>query len=240
VAVAAPVVEVAVPELLTVLVLVVLLVEPELLAAPSAPPVVVLPLPLLVTLVVALVPVDRALPVVAVALLVTELLTFWVFVAVVLPCAPEPLLAPPAALTVPAFALVLLVPVWPVAEPEPEVELAVPLLLTEVLLVVDLLAELVPPLVDPPVVVLPLPLLLTVVEDVVPVAWALPLEPLPLELLDEVDVVELLDVVPSARAVPLTSMAIVAAAAPARRTVFLREVPSSRVAIVAGLSAGFL
>jgi hypothetical protein len=97
----------------------------------------------------------------------------------------------------------------------------VPLLLTDVLLVVDLLAELVPPLVAPPVVVLPLPLLLTDVEDVVPVAWAPPLEPLPLELLDELEELELLDVVPAAIAWPLASMAIVAAAAPARRIVFL-------------------
>jgi hypothetical protein len=41
------------------------------------------------------------------------------FVAVVLPWPPEPLLAPPAALTVPVEALVLLLPFWPVAEPEP-------------------------------------------------------------------------------------------------------------------------
>jgi hypothetical protein len=223
VAVAEPVVDAAVPLFVTVLVLVLLEVTPELLPAPSAPPLVALPPPLLVMVVWAVVPVAEALPLEALALLVVELLTFWLFFAVVLPEVPEPLLAPPAAFTFPTLTEVLLLPFWPVAEPEPDVAEAVPLLVTLVVLVLVVVAELLPPLLDPPVVVLPLPVLLTVVDDLVPVELTLPLDPLPLELLDEVAELELLAVVPSARAVPLTSTAMVAAAAPARSAVFFLE-----------------
>jgi hypothetical protein len=138
------------------------------------------------------------------------------FDAVVLPDEPEPLLAPPAASTTPAEAEVLLLPLWPVADPEPVVAAAVPLLLTVVVLLVEVPALLVPPVVEPPVVVLPLPVLVTVVCEVVPVALALPDEPLPLALV-VVDVVLPLEaVVPAANAWPVTSRAMTAADVPAR------------------------
>jgi hypothetical protein len=167
-------------------------------------------------------PVAEALPLEAVAVLLVELLVLCVLDALVLPDEPEPLLPPPAALVVPLLLLVLLLPFWPVALLEPVLEDAVPLLLTLVVLVEDWLAELVPPLVEPPVVVLPLPLWLTVLEDVLPVEEALPLELLPLEVLDELELEVLLAVVPAASAWPLTSMAMTAVAVPARATVFFR------------------
>jgi len=131
--VALPVVEVSVPLLVTVLLLVVLVVA-ELLPPSFAAPVVTLPLPPLTMVVLALVPVADALPLLAVALLLTELLTTWVLLEVVAPDEPEPLFAPPAEFTVPVEAVVLLLPFWPVAEELPLLADAVPVLLTEVVL----------------------------------------------------------------------------------------------------------
>src|SRR5581483_10858595 len=148
---------------------------------------------------------------------------------------PEPLLAPPAAFTAPVEADVLLLPAWPVAEPEPVDADAVPLLLTDVVFVDEVVALLLPPLVEPPVVVLPLPVLVTVVCEVVPVALALPDEPLPLEVVLDDVVLPLAAVVPSASAWPVTSIAMTAAEVPARAIARRTRRELSR--LMAGLEA---
>ncbi|HLG72629.1 MAG TPA: hypothetical protein VK009_19600 [Chloroflexota bacterium] len=171
---------------------------------------------MLVTVVVELFPVAEALPLLAWAVLLVELLTLWLVVELVLPVEPEPLPPPPAALVVPLEALVLLLPLCPVALAEPDFDVADPELVTVVVLDEDVLLLLVPPLVEPPVAVLP-PLLPfeTVVWDVLPVELALPLEPLALDELEELDDEELVDVV-AAMACPVASMAMTAPAVPAR------------------------
>lgn len=215
-AVALPVVDVELPVLLTVLLLVIDCVAAEVLPVPSAAPVVVLPPPPLAMVVLALVPVALALPLLAVAVLLTELDTLWLFDALVLPLPVEPLAAPPAAFTAPVLAVVLLLPTWPVPLALPLLALAVPVFETLVVLVEVEVAPLLPPLVAPPVAVLPPELDETVVLLVVPVECTAPLDPVPEELLEEVELWVLEEVV-SARAGVLTSSAITPAAALARR-----------------------
>jgi hypothetical protein len=216
VAVALPVSLVAVPVLLTVLLLV--CVPLALLLPPSlAAPVVVEPLPPLLIEVEEFRPVPLALPLLAVAELLTLLVADWTFVALVLPAPPEPELAPPAASTVPVWAVVLLLPTWPVAVALPLVLDELPVLLTFVVLVVVLVEPLLPPLVAPPVVVLPLLLVLTVVVVLAPVELTLPLVAEP--DVDEVllAVFEFVAVVlPAANAWPVTIRVMTAADAPAR------------------------
>jgi hypothetical protein len=166
--------------------------------------------------VVALAPVALALPLLALPVFLTELVTFWVFVALVLPLPVEPLAAPPAAFTAPVLAVVLLLPTWPVPLALPLLALALPVFETLVVLVEVEVAPLLPPLVAPPVAVLPPELDETVVLLEVPVACTAPLDPVPEELLEEVEL-WLLDEVVSARAGVPTSRVMTLAAALARR-----------------------
>src|SRR5581483_5478514 len=109
-AAAAPVVLVTVPRLVTVFLLV--------------------PLPFLMVVVTVLMPSPTALPLTAMASSLLSERTDWVLLAVVSPDEPEPLLAPPAASTVPTLPLVRLLPFWPVADAVPVLLTAVPVLLT--------------------------------------------------------------------------------------------------------------
>jgi hypothetical protein len=184
VAVALPEVLVTVPVLVTVLTLVRVPVKPDV--APSlAPPVVTAPGPPFVMVVVAVSPVPLALPVTAEALSAFTDRTICVLDAAVLPAAPDPEFAPPAASTVPTVAVVLFPPTWPVAVAAPVVLVAVPVLVTVLVLVVVLLAPELEPVLAPPVVVAPPPPLLTVVVEFRPVPLALPLDAV--ALLVEVD-----------------------------------------------------
>lgn len=214
-AAALPVVDVAEPVLLTVLVFVSVCVALEL-PLESAPPVVLDPVPPFWMVVLELTPVAPALPLEALAELFTELCTDWLLTAEVLPLGLEPLAPPPAALTAPVFTLVLLLPDWPVAEEAPLDELAVPVLETVLVFVVPDVELLLPPLVAPPVVVLPLEVEEIEVLVDAPVDDTLPLELLPDELVD-VFALDVLEDVVAANAGELTSSAITPAAALARR-----------------------
>ena len=85
------------------------------------------------------------------------LATVWLFAAVVAPELPVPLLAPPAASTVPTVPVVVLLPIWPFAPAEPVVLVAVPVLLTLLVLVIRAVVELLPPFSLAPVVRVPKP-----------------------------------------------------------------------------------
>jgi hypothetical protein len=119
-------------------------------------------------------PSPRALPVSASALAEFRAVTLWSLLADVLPAEPDPLLAPPAASTVPTEPVVLLLPAWPVAIAAPLVFVAFPTLVT-VLVLVDVPVKLaLPPSFAAPVVTAPLPVLVIDVNAFTPVPRALP------------------------------------------------------------------
>jgi hypothetical protein len=174
------------PVLLTVVVRVAVVLEPEL-APPDAEPVVLLASgALLSTLVFVTAPVELTGPLVAVAWLVALVDRFCEPEAVVLAEPPDPLLAPPAAFAPLEVPLVLVLPFRPVELVLPEVPLDVPLLFTDVLAFVFVPAELVPPVLELPVVTGALLPALTVVVVEAPVELTFPL--LPVALDDVLDV----------------------------------------------------
>ena len=189
VALAAPVVELAVPVLVTVLLLVKANVAPEV--APSlAPPVeaaVVVPTALLMVVRAVSMPSPSASPLSALALSWLSDDTVWLLAAVVAPPPPEPALPPPAASTAPTVPVVVLSPAWPMAVAAPLVLVAVPEFDTRLVLVmVNVVALLEPAPSAPPVVDERLPpLAMLVSASEMPSPLASPLSAMPLSWLSD-------------------------------------------------------
>src|SRR5579884_1948471 len=148
-AVAPPDRSTALPELLTLLMALRLRVALE--SPPFFAPPVVMPIaPLSAMVVLDVSPVPPAAPDSAEALLRTRSVTVWELVAVVSPAVPEPELAPPAASMVPLEALLVILPLAPVAEAGPLPITELPVLLTVVVRVAVVLEpELAPPDAEP-------------------------------------------------------------------------------------------